>query len=103
ICTLIVFGLIGWFQPHNNGSQEAITDIIQGLESTFTLNWTVFLPAAVLLVMLFFRLPRTWQFSAAYYLAVRSRLRSREPQSTRLSPSCPLVLASPPVSRGLIH
>lgn len=57
ICTLIVFGLIGWFQPHNNGSQVAITDIIQGLESTFTLNWTVFLPAAVLLVMLFFRLP----------------------------------------------
>lgn len=57
ICTLIVFGLIGWFQPHNNGSQDAVTDIIQGLEGSFTLNWTVFIPAVVLLAMLFFRLP----------------------------------------------
>lgn len=57
IATLVVFGLIGWFQPHNNGSEEAVAGIIQGLESNFTLNWTVFLPAAVLLVMLFFRLP----------------------------------------------
>lgn len=57
ICTLIVFGLIGWFQPHNNGSQDAVADIIQGLEGSFTLNWTVFIPAVVLLAMLFFRLP----------------------------------------------
>jgi len=57
VFTLIVFGSIGWFWPHEASSTDNITSIIDGLDGAFTLNWTVFIPAAVLLVMLFFRLP----------------------------------------------
>ena len=57
VCTLIVFGAIGWFWPHEASSADNITSIVSGLEGAYTLNWTVFIPAAVLLVMLFFRLP----------------------------------------------
>lgn len=57
VLTLITFGLIGVFVPHEQVVGGAIGDTINGLESSYSLTWPTLIPIVVLMVLLILRLP----------------------------------------------